>query len=193
MRFRLFVSVVAITGLSACAFSPQKAEIKPDLQVYASNIGQGKAVGVLVTDERDSQDIGHRGSALINKAATISSEQNLAEVFRQAVFDGLKAKGFAPTDSNKSTGPQLKIEIRALDYSTSTGFWTGGVDTKAAIKAIVTNSGTTYENFYRSSNEERVVVVPTADHNTELINKVVNDVLSQLLADQALLGSLAKT
>jgi uncharacterized lipoprotein len=185
--------VVAFVGawLSGCAFTPQTAEIKPTVQVYASNIGQGKTVGVLVTDERDTQDLGNRGSALISKAAKISSDQNLAEVFRQAVFDGLKSKSFMPKDLNGAVDRQLKVEIRSLNYSTSTGFWTGGVDTKAAIKAIATASGKSYENIYRSNNEERVVVVPTAEHNSELLNKVVNDVLSKLFEDQALLSTLA--
>jgi uncharacterized lipoprotein YajG len=192
MRLGLFTAFLATVGLSACAFTPQKAEIQPSLQVYASDIGQGRAVGVLVTDERDTQDLGNRGSALFSKAAKISSDQNLAEVFRRALFDGLKAKGFAPTDISNSPDRQLKLEIRSLNYSTSTGFWTGGVDTKAAIKAIATNSGTSYENMYRSANEERVVVVPTAEHNTELLNKVVTDVLSKLFEDQTLLSELAK-
>jgi uncharacterized lipoprotein YajG len=191
MHIRLIITMVTTIALSACAFTNQKADIKPELQVYASNIGQGKTVGVLIADERDTQDLGNRGSALISKGAKISTDQNLAEVFRQAVFDGLKAKGFTATDNSNSPDRQLKVEIRSLSYSTSTGFWTGGVDTKAAIKAIVTNSGVTYENMYRSANEERVVFVPTADHNTELLNKVVTDVLSKLFDDQSLLSALA--
>jgi uncharacterized lipoprotein YajG len=191
-RVCLYVFAMTTIGLSACAYVPQKAEIKPEMQVYSSDVGQGKSVIVLVTDERDTPDLGHRGGA-IGTAATISSDQDLTQVFKQAVFDGLKSKGFAPTDNNTSGGRQLKIEIRSLNYSTSTGFWTGGVDTKGAIKAIVTNSGTSYEKVYRASNEERVVFVPTAKHNADLLNKVVNDILTQLFADQSLLANLVKT
>lgn len=185
-------TILAAVGLSGCAFHAQKAEIKPNVQVYGSNLGQGKPVGVIVADERDTQEIGNRGSAVFNKAGKITSDQNLSEVFRQAIFDGLKSNGFVPTDFSNSPTRQLKVEIRALNYSTSTGFWTGGVDTKATIKGIATTAGISYENMYRSANEERVVFVPTADHNAELINKVVSDVLSKLFEDQALLNNLAK-
>jgi uncharacterized lipoprotein YajG len=161
------------------------------VHVNASDIGQGRKVGVLVDDERDTQELGNRGSAAISKGAKISTDQNLPEVFKQAVFDGLKAKGFNPTDNANSPDRRLKVEIRSLNYSTSTGFWTGGVDTKAAIKAIVTNSGISYESMYRSENEERVVFVPTADHNTELLNKVVSEVLAKLFDDQSLLTALS--
>lgn len=168
MGHQFFAATLASIGLCACTFTPQKADIKPEIQVSASNIGQGKTVGVLVTEDH-----------------------NLSEVFRQAVFDGLKAKNFVPTDISSSVDRQLKVEIRTLNYSTSTGFWTGGMDTKAAIKVIVTASGMSYENMYRSANEERVVVVPTAEHNSEMLNNVVNDVLAKPFEDQALLSALS--
>jgi hypothetical protein len=43
----------------------------------------------------------------------------------------------------------------------------------------------------RYSGEERVVFVPTADHNSQLINKAVDEVLAQMFDDQALLSLLA--
>jgi uncharacterized lipoprotein YajG len=189
---RFVFAVAAFVLCSACAFQKQMTVIKPEVQVVQSAVGKGHVVYVAVSDERESADIGNRGSAAFSKMATISNNQNLADVFRQAIFDGLQAEGFAPSSSDQSANRQLKVEIRALDYSTSTGFWTGGVDTKAAIKVVVTTSQGNYEHLYRAANEERVVVVPTADHNSELINKVVNDVLTQVFQDQAMIGYLAK-
>jgi uncharacterized lipoprotein YajG len=184
--------LVGLALMAACAYQTQTATIKPEVQVYQSAVGKGRAVYVAVSDERDSADLGHRGTAVYSKMAAISNTQDLAEVFRQAVFDALKAQGFEPTSSDKSVSRQLKVEIRSLDYSTSTGFFTGGVDTKAAIKVIVTTSDGSLDHLYRSANEERVMFSPTADHNSELINKVVNDVLTQLFQDQSMIGKLAK-
>jgi uncharacterized lipoprotein len=189
---RLVCTVAVFVLCSACAFQKQTTIVKPEVHVVQSAVGKGHAVYVSVSDERESADIGNRGSAAFSKMATISNNQNLAEVFRQAIFEGLQAQGFAPSSSDQSAHRQLKLEIRALDYSTSTGFWTGGVDTKAAVKVIVTTSQGNYEHLYRAANEERVVVVPTAGHNSELINKVVNDVLTRVFQDQAMIGYLTK-
>jgi uncharacterized lipoprotein YajG len=142
-------------------------------------------------DGRDSTDIGHRGNASVANGASITSDQNIPEIFRQAIFDGLRAKGFLPVDSTKSLDRQLQVEIRSIGYSTSTGFWTGGVETKAAVMCHASAASNTYDKMYRYSGEERVVFVPTASHNGELINKAVSDVLAQMFDDQALLAVLS--
>jgi uncharacterized lipoprotein len=191
MSSRLVGLMVIVLSVSACAFSPQKVEIAPHVEYSKTDIGNGKTISVAIMDGRDSTDIGHRGSAAIANGAKVTSDQNIPETFRQAIFEGLKAKGFSPVDSTKSVSRQLQVEIRSIGYSTSTGFWTGGVETKAAVMCHASVASNTYDKMYRYSGEERVVFVPTADHNSQLINKAVNEVLSQMFDDQALLSLLA--
>ena len=192
MSTRMVGLLVVGVALSGCAFTPQKAQIAPHVEYGKSDVGQGKVVSVAVTDERDSTDLGHRGAANIGSGAKISTDQDMPAVFKQAIFEGLKAQGFVPVDFDKLKARQLAVQIRSINYSTSTGFWTGGVDTKASIKAQAAVDGNTYEKLYRYDGEERVVFVPTADHNTQLINKAVDDVLSQMFADPSLLSTLAR-
>jgi hypothetical protein len=85
-------------------------------------------------------------------------------------------------DSTKSVPRQLQVEIHSIGYSTSTGFWTGGVETKAAVMCHASVASNTYDKMYRYSGEERVVWVPTADHNSQLINKAVNEVRRRRVA-----------
>ncbi|HMA12402.1 MAG TPA: YajG family lipoprotein, partial [Steroidobacteraceae bacterium] len=84
----------------------------------------------------------------------------------------------------------LTVEVRALNYETSTGFWTGGVEIKSALKAVGLRGGKAFEQMYRSDNEKRVVVVPTAGKNEEWINAALTDVLTQLFNDQGLFRHL---
>ena len=187
-----FVYLLMINlAVSACAYTPEKAEIAPHVDSNQSNIGMGKAVAVFVTDGRDTSDIGHRGAGAIASGATISNDQNIPDVFRQAIFDGLKSKGFTPTDPSNSAARQLHVEIRSIGYSTSTGFWTGGVETKAALSCRASVQNNSYEHVYRFNNEERVMFVPTASHNNDLINHAVDSVLKEMFDDQALMNLLA--
>lgn len=79
-----------------------------------------------------------------------------------------------------------------VEYSTSQGFWTGGVQSQGTLKAAASKAGSDYEQIYRSNKEERVAVVPTAKTNEEWINAALSDVLNQLVSDQALITFLAK-
>ena len=72
------------------------------------------------------------------------------------------------------------------------GFWTGGVHTKAAIKAVATNNGKSHEQFYREEDERRVMAVPFEDENARDVNKTLSKVLMSLHIDHDLMNFLAK-
>jgi uncharacterized lipoprotein YajG len=179
-------------GLSACAYVPQTARLEPNVNIAESNEGNGAAVSVKVIDERPDNVIGHRGAAALAKGAAINITQDLETLVQTEILKGLAKKGFKPFSCSADEKPVLKVEIRLLEYYTSTGFWTGGVHTKAAIKAIAYVNGKTYENFYRVANEKRVMLVPTADANEKLINEILNDILKKLLDDSQLISFLAE-
>ena len=74
------------------------------------------------------------------------------------------------------------------------GFWTGGVHTRATLKAAATNDGKVlYDNLYHEEVEERVVFVPGASENEQQINLAIQRVLEKLFADRALLAALVST
>jgi len=180
-------------ALSAgCAFNPQQAKIAPSLQVATTTEGKGVTVALRVVDERESKSLGNRGAAF-GKAAKITSAEDIASVVQDNVRQGLINKGFTVVAYDAAAPVSLTIEVRALSYETSTGFWTGGVEVKSALKAIGVRDTKTYEKMYRSDDEKRVVVVPTAGKNEEWINTALTDVLRQVFDDLGLIRHLAGT
>lgn len=177
--------------LSGCAFTPQKANISPTVSVMNSSEGSGIDVSVRVTDERPSKSLGRRGTAY-GAAAEITAAQDIAVIAQNEIIAGLKKKGFAARDGDSGSKAKLVVEVRLLEYSTSQGFWTGGVHIKGALKAAATKDSKSYEKMYRSEKEERVVVVPTAETNEKWINDALSDVLTQLLDDKGLLMFLSQ-
>jgi uncharacterized lipoprotein YajG len=186
----LIFSFLSLVVLSGCAFMPQQANLRPAVSVLASSEGKNVTVAVRVIDERPSKSLGRRGTGLA-PAAEITAAQDVAMVVQQQVVDGLRKKGFNPVDYNEHNNTRLTVEIRLLEYSTSVGFWTGGVHVKGALKAIAVRNGESYERMYRSEKEERIVVVPTAETNEEWINAALSDMLSQLFEDTGLFKFLS--
>lgn len=176
--------------LSACSVTEQKALLNPDLLVIENNIGNGKEIGVEVVDERPEDTLGYRGAANFRGAA-ITTDQDVKDVFDRKIREGLKRKGFNPTLRTEEALRSLRVEIRSLEYYTTSGFWTGRVHTKTALKAIAKNAGKKYEQFYRGGNEEPMLVVPFAEENEKLINTAISEVLLSLFSDKKLFQFLS--
>lgn len=193
LKVRSFVPVLALAllTLTGCAFNPQTANITPVVTVMNSSDGKGVTVAVRVSDERPSKSLGRRGTAY-GAAAEITAAQDIATVVQKEIIDGLNKKGFTALKENEESNAKLSVEVRLLEYSTSQGFWTGGVNIKGALKVIATKNGKTYEKMYRTDKEERVMVVPTADTNEKWINGALSEVLTQLLEDNGLTMFLSK-
>jgi uncharacterized lipoprotein YajG len=155
-----------------------------------SSIGKNKKVGVRVVDERPSATLGRRGIGGTT-GAKITTAQDLSEVVKKKVFEGLINMGFAPVNYRLQKEPRLTIEIRFLDYSTSAGFWTGKVQIRGAIKAIAAKKGDMYDKMYRVEKEETIMAVPGAERNERMINDVLSDVLAKLFNDVDLFEFLA--
>lgn len=185
------LAAIAALLLTGCAFAPQKANIAPTVSVMSSSEGNGIGVAVRVTDERASKSLGRRGTAY-GAAAEITAAQDVAMIAQNEIIAGLKKKGFAAAESESGARAKLMVEVRLLEYSTSQGFWTGGVHIKGALKAVASKDGKSYEKMYRSEKEERIVVVPTADKNEKWINDALSDVLTQLLDDKGLVMFLSQ-
>ena len=177
--------------MSGCAFISQEVKFAPNVSVPSSDAGRGVSVAVRVVDERPKKALGHRGTAY-GAAAEITTKDDLAEVVRTEIEKGLKAKGFGLAQFSQDYPVRLAIEVRLLEYTTSTGFWTGGIHTRGALKAVAAKNGKGYEKLYRIDDEERVIIVPTSDHNEQRINDALGKLIGELFMDLELFAFLAK-
>ncbi len=191
LAYRIALPMMICLTFAACAYTPQNTVIDPEIDLVESNEGHGNTVLVKVVDERADKVLGHRGNAY-GKGAEITTEQDLESLIREELLHGLAKKGFNPISCGVDNQPNLKVEIRLFKYTTSTGFWTGGIHTKAALKVLANYKGYNYEKMYRVDNEDRVAVVPTAEANQEYLNKLMTDILLELLEDRELIVTLAK-
>src|SRR5947209_6625721 len=182
--FQSVLQVFLALVLAGCAWVPQKVTLAPKLQAPTSRFGNGTTVIVKVVDRRASTQIGYRG--LDSKQAEISTDQDLAPIFQQKIIEGLTQQGFRAVSSTEGPARLLKVEIRALQYTTDMDFWKGTVRTKAALQAYSKTEGSIYDKLYVAEREEKATEAPRAKTNAKLINGAISDVLQQLLEDQKL-------
>jgi uncharacterized lipoprotein YajG len=189
MKLSVFavLSLVALLT-SGCVFSGQTVQLMPTTSVASSTTGNGVAVSLKVTDERPDQAIGKRGVG--GMGADLVPAQKVDVVVQSALTDALQKKGFTVVSSGDAAA-KLSVEVRFLQYSLSTGFWSGGVNVKVALKAVASANGKNYERLYRKDREERVQLAPTASTNEKWINDALSQALQELIDDTALIETLA--
>jgi len=171
--------------LSGCAFNKQVVTLNPTVTVPKSAVGSGVTVALKVVDERANTSLGHRGTAY-GAAAEITTSQDMAVLVRDRIRKGLEDQGYRVVENGASADRQLSFELRDLTYSTSTGFWTGGIEIAGALKTVGRSGTSSYEQLYRVDDKQRVVVVPTAETNAGWINTALSELLQKVFSDNAL-------
>ena len=188
---KLFLSFAFILALSACAATPQKVNLAPNVDVKVSNAGNGQELILTTVDERDSAAIGTRG--ISGFGAEIISENDVTAIVRQEIEKGLMAQNFKISDSLNGVYKELRVEIRNIEYNLTPAIFTFTLRTESALKGICLNDGKRiYEQLYRGGSEEKVLVSQFAKENAVHINKAVSESISNLLKDDALMKCLTK-
>lgn len=183
----IYINMIVVLSfiLSGCTLTPQKTNIDPEIHVGDVNLGQGRPIALKVDDERPTKSIGRRGTGAMSGAEIVPTS-DVGMVFHKEITDGLEKRGFVVVPYSDDHPLRVIIELRELKYSTSMGFWTGGVHMSAAMKVQAFSENRNYEEFYRTEEEERVFFVNFADENDELINTAASKLLQQLFDDQEL-------
>jgi uncharacterized lipoprotein len=179
--------VIVLSLLTGCAFTPQTVTLSPNIAASHLDIGKGRKIKLSVVDERPKEVIGHRGSGS-GAGAKITTNQDVESIIQAKISEGLKSYNFVPVTIEEEVQLLMKVDIRLIEYSTSMGFFTGGVHVKATLKVFCKNDMKDFEKIFRSETNIRTFFVPTAAKNNKLINDTVSQVLQEVLYDKELLG-----
>jgi hypothetical protein len=190
-RWFPFLSLL-VMGASSCAWTAQKAQLKPQVTVQSADLGGGSSVYVHTVDERQSDVLGNRGAGAVGAEISASSAE-IVSVVDQSLVSGLRNLGFATVSQPAADVPELRVEVRALNYKVAMGFWAGALDVDAAMKAIcIQGKDRGHEQLHRGHYEDSIQVVQSASNNDEYINKALSSAIDEILRDRPLLDCLAK-
>ena len=199
--------MLLLTGLSACALSPQTVALRPYIDVRAEPIGRGRGLDLSVADARPGPELGRRGG--VYDTAAITPRNDVAQAIQVALSERLEASGFvtgppAPPGAADAgfpgaapgAGPVMRVTLRELSYEVSSTPATGGpllreVRLRAVVAAEVLNAGARRSGEYQASGAVRRLGYPGSAENEELINEVLAQALQRLMQDRNLLDLLA--
>jgi uncharacterized lipoprotein YajG len=184
-----FVSIL-LTFVPGCAWVRQSATLELNPRIEPSTLGAKATVAVRVVDRRASPVLGHRG--LDSKNASITTKQDVPDLFQQKLIEGLTQKGFVAVKDEGQPFPLLTVEIRRIDYTTDMDYWKGLINAQAELLATTVRGGVKLEQVYVGERKETSIEAPGAKTNERLINGAMSDAVQRLFEDQRLLGFLAE-
>ena len=184
-KFALLCAALSLT-VFGCAFRSQTVTLEPSVDVSSQSIGNQQTIVVQVVDERTNTELGRRGNGALRGAA-IKTDADIEAVFSESIINNLRTMGYnaVPADT-PGTGVVMRVDVRSIEYETSSGFFTGGVHARGAMKVTATRNQTSYDRLYRVDEEKRTVVVPGANANSRQINTTVSALIQELFDDPAL-------
>lgn len=170
--------------------------LAPELAPARSQPGSGRTVALAVIDERPELALGRRTTAF-GGAAEISTEQDVAEVIRMTLAEGLRRRGFTIVPSAREADIVLRMELRLLEqFATAAGIMSIGTQTRAAMKADVVKKSDPariqlFDKIYRAESMHDSVFSPPARVNARMINKTLSALVNEVLEDEELISFLA--
>lgn len=182
------VILFMLSGLGACALSPQVVKLDPDITAPSATVGNGTAVALDVVDTRGNPVIGHRGG-VYSKTATISTADDMPAAVRRRLSTALENAGYRVV--GEGSAPVLHVEIAGLDYTVSRQEVSREVTTVARINAVFRKGNKTYNNTYTVTRHKKMLFAPGENENSKLINATLAAALQRLLDDNELLGLIS--
>lgn len=171
----------------ACALSPQRVAIRPQIDPSGANaIGNEAAVSLQIVDNRPSRIIGTRGG-IYASTSEISTVEDIRTPIRTELASALRTLGYKVVEDGQAADAELKILIDAIEYTNKGGTVTKSIETVATVRAVCKVGNREYTGRYRGMRTEKVLTVPDAEENEAMVNAALSQVLKRMLADQQLL------
>lgn len=186
LLYRLSV-IVLMAALTACALSPQKVTIRPDIDLSDVNtVGNDATVSLETIDNRPSRVIGTRGGVYAS-TSEISTAEDIRTPIRTELTEALQQMGYQVVASGQASDSVLKIFVDAIKYEVQEGNVTDVIEITVTLRAVCKAGKREYTGRYRSTRSREAMTKPKPEENEAMINATMSHVLKRVLTDQQLL------
>lgn len=182
--------LVGLLVLAACAQSPQKIALAPQFAAVEQQVGQQRPLHVRVSDARSDKVLGSRGG-VYRDTAVFTLADGLSSAVQPALQKHLAAMGF-DVDSLSADTVDLHVLFDSLVYNHPKEGGVGhDMDMAAEVRVEARReNGDSYQGRYRVNRQQKFFNAPAAPQNEELVNELVVEVLTNMLADPKLMSFL---
>lgn len=193
MKARLWY-VLAVFGVVAtilgCTLKPQNLRIDPPVKVNESAIGNGRIIGLGVSDSRTDKKLGEVGDPN-TKMVDVAAEDPSAAVYGR-LQEALGKLGFSVVPHSDAMERTLQVEMRSLELKSVKTPFTFETELRAALAAHAANGPEYYDRQFNVRTRKDGAAPPFEKDSIMLVNTAISQALEDMLADDQLLELLAK-
>ncbi len=176
--------LVGVFLASACAYSPQRINVQPEVSVTGEAYGNGRPIIVSAADQRQNRVLGSVGG-VYGSSATITIANDLESALTRAANGLLASKGFV-VNSPDPSAVQLTIVVENISYEPQETQVGNSVKLKAVLRAEATRGGETFSGRYETETERKSVTKPDAKVNEKWFNELLTNTITRMFDDQKL-------
>ena len=194
MKARLWY-VLAVFGVVAtilgCTLKPQNVRIDPPVKVNESAVGNGRIIGLGVSDARTEKKLGEVGDPN-TKMVDVSVEEDPSAAVYRRLEEALGKLGFSVVPHGDAMERTLQVEMRSLELKSVKTPFTFETELRAALAAHAANGPEYYDRQFNVRTRKDGAAPPFEKDSTMLVNTAISQALEDMLADDQLLELLAK-
>jgi uncharacterized lipoprotein YajG len=191
-RFLLATAAVALLMITqGCSLKPQYLRIDPEVKVKQAQIGNGKVVGLRVSDARLDKKLGEVGDP-DRKMVEVRVEEDPSPAIYQRIKQALTKMGFSVEPYSEAMASTLDITIRKLELQSEKQPLTFETELRAEVAAHVANGSEYYDRQFNVRTRKPSAAPPYQKESTQLVNTAMSQALEDLLSDEDLLAMLAR-
>jgi uncharacterized lipoprotein len=184
----VFFVAVLVLLVAACAYSPQQIVISPTVDSPAVSYGAGRAIAVTAKDNKAGQVLGSRGG-IYEETSVVTIANDLGVMLTELAKQQLSDDGFSVSDLptlGVDKVPFIELTIEDIKYELTQVISPKKLMLSVVVAAEVYNGRETYTRRYATTQNYTLIVAPTMNKNTELLNKAFSETLTRMFNDPQL-------
>ena len=194
MKTRVWLVMAAfgmVAAIQGCVLKPQSLRVDPPVKVNESAIGNGRIIGLGVSDARTTKKLGEIGDPN-TKMVDVSVEEDPSAAVYERLREALTKLGFSVVPYSDAMERKLQVEIRSLELKSVKTPFTFETELRAALGARAANGLEYYDRQFNVRTRKDGAAPPFEKDSSMLVNTAVSQALEDMLADDQLMELLAK-
>jgi uncharacterized lipoprotein YajG len=184
----LFAAVILAQG---CMPKPQMIKLDPIVRPGQVEAGTSKTIGLEVVDIRPDQKLGIIGDPDFTVVDAVTVGDSAATIYKQ-VAGALARHGFEVKRIAEFSDPALRVEIKQLKHESVKRLMTFEMNSSVVLVANAKNADSYFNREYWINRAQATGGPLTLEQSSEVVNGMVSEALSDMVADKQLLEILAR-
>jgi len=193
MRRTSYLVLLLAAGILAqgCMPKPQMIKLEPTVRPGQVAAGTSKTLGLEVTDARADQKLGIIGDPNFTVVDAVTVGDSAGTIYKE-LAGALARHGFEVKRIAEFEDPSLRVEIRQLKHESVKRPMSFEMNSSVVLQANAKNGDSYFNREYWINRSQATGGPLTLEESSAVVNGMVSDALTDMLADKQLLEVLQR-